>query len=141
MSEPTIVCPKCGERIPISKALTHQIEKDLRAAFQERAERTQRDQQLAFNKKLADETARLEKQLKEKAEKAAAAELSRLQRQVADAQRRAKAVQTTFDERLQEEKARLGKQMQKATEDTAKKIEADHRLRELQLKLPRFRGL
>ncbi len=34
MAEPRIVCPKCGHRFPVTKALTAQIEESLEARFQ-----------------------------------------------------------------------------------------------------------
>ena len=38
MAEQTIVCPNCGKRIPVSKALTHQIETELRETFDAQAD-------------------------------------------------------------------------------------------------------
>jgi hypothetical protein len=133
MVEQIIICPKCGERIPASKALTQQIETELRDAFEAQATKREKEAQLAFEKRLATDTARLEKQARKNAEEAAAAELSKLQQQVTEGQKREKAAQASFEGRLAEEKTRLTKQSQKAIEEAAKKIEAEHQKRELEL--------
>jgi len=117
MAEQTLVCPHCGKRIPVSKALTHQIETELRETFAVEAEKHEREAQAAFEKKLATETSRLEKEVRKKAEQAASAEVSKIQKELAESQKREKATQAGFERRLTEEKSRLEKQARKAVEE------------------------
>lgn len=116
MAEQTIICPKCGRRIPVSKALTAQIEADLRESFEAEAQKREKESQAAFEKKLATETARLEKQIRREAEQTASAELAELKKQLAESQKREKAAQVSFEKRLTEEQARLEKEAKKAAE-------------------------
>ena len=62
MTEQTIVCPKCGTEIPLSSALTHQIEERLRQGLE----------------------AEIRQQAREAAEQALAAEMTDLREQVAE---------------------------------------------------------
>ncbi len=117
MAEQTIVCPSCGKRIPISKALSHQIEAELRETFEAEAKKHEGEVQAAFEKKLAAETLRLEKQVKKEAEQAASAEVSKIQKALAESQKREKTTQASFERRLAEEKSRLEKQARKAVEE------------------------
>lgn len=132
MGEQTIVCPNCGKRIPVSKALTHQIETELREIFEAEAEKREREAQAAFEKKLAAETTRLEKQARKEAEQAASAEVSKIQKELAEAQKREKAAQASFERRLADEKSRLEKQARKAAEEeiSAEMAELQKQLRE-----------
>lgn len=110
MAEQTVICPKCGTRIPISKALTSQIEADLRKSFDAESAKRDKETQAAFEKRLATETTRLEKQARKDAEQAASAEFSKIQRELSDAQKREKAAQAGFERKLAQEKSRLEKQ-------------------------------
>src|SRR4051812_48169684 len=83
MVDQIIVCPKCGEPISASNALTQQIETELRQDFEAERKRRERDSQLAFDKRLATERAEIEKQARKDADRSAAADLSRLQREIA----------------------------------------------------------
>ncbi len=132
MAEQTIVCPNCGKRIPVSKALTHQIETELRETFEAEAEKRERETQAAFEKKLAAETTRLEKQARKEAEQAASAEVSKIQKELAEAQKREKVAQASFERRLAGEKSRLEKQARKAAEEeiSAEMAELQKQLRE-----------
>lgn len=132
MAEQTIVCPHCGKRIPVSKALTHQIETELRETFEAKAEKIEREAQATFDKKLAAETARLEKQVRKEAEQAASAEVSKIQRELAESQKREKAAQASFERRLAEEKSCLEKQARKAAEEeiSAEMTELQKQLKE-----------
>jgi hypothetical protein len=117
MAEQTIICPNCGKRIPVSKALTHQIETELRETFEAEAKKQEKEARAAFEKKLTAETAKLEKQARKEAERAASAEVAEVTRELAEAQKRHKAAQASFERRLTEERARLEKQARKAVEE------------------------
>jgi hypothetical protein len=116
MAGQTIVCPNCGKRIPVSEALTHQIEADLRKSFETEAKKRDKEAQVAYVKRLAAETAKVEKQARKQAEQAASAELSKMQKELAEAQKREKATQASFERKLAEEKTRLERQARKAAE-------------------------
>lgn len=117
MAEQTIICPKCGTRIPVSKALTSQIEADLRESFEAEAQKRERETQAAFEKKLSAEMARLEKQVRREAEQTASGELAELKKQLVESQRREKATQGSFEKRLAEEQARFEKEAKKAAQE------------------------
>jgi hypothetical protein len=91
MPEQTIMCPNCGKRIPVSKALTHQIEAGLRRRFELEASKKERDAEAEYKIKLSAEISKLEKaaqanlkrslnsektRLEKKAKQAAAADVS-----------------------------------------------------------------
>jgi len=118
MAEQTVICPHCGKKIPLSKALTEQIEADLREAFEAEAEEREEAAKAAFERRLASETTRLEKQIEKQAKLEASEELTGLRKEIADAQRREKATQAGFERRLADEKARLEKQARKAAEES-----------------------
>ncbi|HHT9152261.1 MAG TPA: DUF2130 domain-containing protein [Candidatus Hypogeohydataceae bacterium YC40] len=82
MPEQTIICPNCGKRIPVSEALTHQIESELRKNFESKAKERDKEAQANFEKKLSAETARAEKQARIDFEKRLSEEQSRLEKQV-----------------------------------------------------------
>jgi hypothetical protein len=132
MPEQTIICPNCGKRIPVSKALFPQIEAELRETFEAEAEKRDKEAQAAFEKKLAAETSRLEKQVRKEAEQAASAEVSKIQKELAESQKREKATQASFEQRLTQEKSRLEKQARKTVEDenSAKMMGLQKQLRE-----------
>jgi hypothetical protein len=117
MAEQTIICPKCGSRIPVSKALTAQIEADLRESFEAEAEKREREAQTRFEKKLSAEATRVERQVRREVEQIATAELAELKKQLTESQKREKATQVSFEKRLAEEQVRLEKAARKAAEE------------------------
>ncbi len=127
MAEQTITCPNCGQRIPISKALTSQIEAGLRKTFKAEAARREKETEAAFKKRLIAEIARSERQARKEAEQAASAKLSKMQLDLTQAKKREKATEASFDRRLAEAKSRLEKQTRK---EIKKEISAE--LAELQ---------
>lgn len=138
MAEQTIVCPNCGTRIPLTKALTSQLEAGLRKDYEAKAEKQKNEAEAVFEKKLAVETARLEKQKKEAqaaferklalettrlekqarkdAERASSAELSRIQTELVETQKKADAERVSFNQKLTHEKVRLETQARKDAE-------------------------
>lgn len=132
MAEQTIICPKCGSRIPITKALTAQIEAGLRESFEAEAQKREKEAQAVYEKKLAAETARLEKQIRREAEQTASAELAELKKQLGDSQKREKATQVGFEKRLAEEQARIEKETRKVAEEalSGQMAELQRQLRE-----------
>lgn len=143
MVEPSIVCPKCGCRFPLTKALTAQIEGPLREQFEAERRERERAAQAAYEKQLTAERAKLEREATAAARKASAAELSKLRASLAAADRREKAAQANFARQLAFEKARLkGEALKEATASVSAKIaelrrnveKKEAQLREIRLK-------
>lgn len=117
MAEPRVVCPKCGHRFPVTKALTAQIEESLRGQFEADARERERAVRAAYEKRLAAERSKLQKEARVRAAKASAAEVSKLRASLDAAEKREKAAQASFARRLTAEKSRL--QREAVTEATA----------------------
>ena len=64
MEEQFITCPKCGEKIPLSEALTHQIADGLRQTIS-----------AEYSRKFSDEKAKIEQKAEKKAAERLALEL------------------------------------------------------------------
>jgi hypothetical protein len=107
MADPIVVCPKCGHRFAVTKALTDQIEVSLRHQFEARAEEQEKAAQVAYEKRLAAEREKLEKQVTARAAKASAAQVAKLRGLLADAKKREKTAQASFVRQLAAEKSRL----------------------------------
>lgn len=154
MAEQTIVCPNCGKHIPVSKALTHQIETELRETFEAEAEKREREAQkrekaaqASFERRLADEKSRLEKQARKAAEAEISAEMTELQKQLSEKNKQVSEVQKQQAEvqKLQNQLAareraieieiarKVEKASRKAEEEAAERVEAEYRTRELEL--------
>ncbi len=127
MAEQNIVCPNCGKRIPISKALTSQIESDLRESFEADAQRRDKEARAAYERKLKAEMSQVEKRVKSEAEKAASADMARLRKQLAEADQRERAAQASYKRQLAAEIAKLEKQAKREAEEKAASDLADLR--------------
>lgn len=117
MAEQTIVCPNCRKRIPLSKALTGQIEEKLRGDFEVEFRKREQEARVSYERKLTAELARLEKRAKKEAETAAARELASLRKQIAEAQKREQTAQAAYKRKLTAEVARLEQQARKEAEE------------------------
>lgn len=116
--EQTIVCPNCGDRIPISRALTQQAEAELRAKLEAEATKKEREARIRFDKELAAATKRLEQQALKRAQdatkKVEADHRQRelhLQKQLDDAKRQAADLKRRLEQApqpVQGEVAQLG---------------------------------
>ena len=91
MAEEFISCPKCGTKIRLTEAFTHDIEEKLRGQFLNDIKKkdAERDvaldaQKKAFEDKLAQERARLEAQAKKRAQEETSMELKDLKQQLED---------------------------------------------------------
>jgi hypothetical protein len=78
MSEQTISCPKCGEKIKLTDAITQPIEEALRREF----ERALKSKEKEFNERLSDERTQLEKKVRKQAEESVTVELRDLKAQL-----------------------------------------------------------
>ena len=78
MREQTIVCPKCGARIPVSKALTLEIEAQLRKTYDAEAKKREKEAKAGYETRLAAEIDRIQTQSSKKAAQAVASEVAKL---------------------------------------------------------------
>lgn len=107
MAEQTVVCPKCGHRFPVTKALTGQIEDSLRHEFEARAKEQEKATRAVYEKRLAAEQKRLEKQVTVRAQKASAVQVARLRSLLSSGAKREKATKASFARQLVAERSRL----------------------------------
>jgi hypothetical protein len=125
MAEQTIICPNCGKRIPVTKALTAQIEAGLRRAYENDAKKQQQKLKDDYAYKLSLEITRVEKEAQKKASEAAEAELIKLQQQLANAQKRENVLQADFDKRLVKERLRIETEAKsKAQKDISQQLKS-----------------
>ena len=107
MTEPRVICPKCGHRFPVTEALTAQIEETLREQFQTEVRERENAARAVYEKRLATERAKIEKKAIARAKQASAGEVSRLRDSLAALERREKAAQADFDRQLAAERSRM----------------------------------
>jgi len=94
MSEVTIQCPKCGKTIPLSEAVSRQVEERARADLEEEENRLRKEfeRQLSakeheYQAKLAEQRAELEKRAARQAKDAVAVEVKDLEERVREQER------------------------------------------------------
>ncbi|MGD0877008.1 MAG: DUF2130 domain-containing protein [Anaerolineales bacterium] len=107
MAEQTIICPNCGKRIPVSKALADQIESELRKDFDTELKQREEEVKSASEKRYSIEIARREKQIRNEAMQEANVELIGLRKDLAEAQKREKTSQFDFEKKVEEERKKL----------------------------------
>lgn len=95
MSQQFINCPKCGERIELSEAISHEIEEKLQKHFEAEIKKRERAHQglleakeKELQEKLAKERAKIEERAKKAAEEATQIELIDLKTQLEDKARK-----------------------------------------------------
>ncbi len=107
MAEQTVLCPNCGKRIPISKALADQVESELRKSFDAELKRREQEVKVAADKRYSAEISRLEKQIRREAKQEATVELAELRKELTEAQKREKTSKVDFERRVLEERKKL----------------------------------
>jgi hypothetical protein len=127
MAESKVVCPKCGYRFPVTKALTDQIEDSLRQQYEAQAKEREKAAQVAYNTRLATEREKLEKQVTARAAKASATQVAKLRSLLANAERREKAAHSNFHRQLASEKSRLEREATKEAKASVASQMADLR--------------
>ena len=150
MAEPRIVCPKCGHRFPVTKALTAQVDAVLRKEYESQLKQEKRKVEAALRDTLEKETERIQRQALRQAKVRAReevsdelvalrTEMSKRDRVIADMQRRESALarkESRLTSRENELQATIKKEVdaarRKASEETTKSIDAQYRDRELQ---------
>lgn len=146
MVESSIQCPSCGQSIPVTEALTKQIEETLRHAYEIRS--TEQEQRLKdkYEQKLAAEEQRLAEEATQRAENAVGIELQDLRAALSEANRKLKeAVDQELELRkqrreLQEREQNVDLEVSRKLDDERAKVEQRiteklaeaHRLKDLE---------
>ena len=133
MPDQTIKCPKCGTKIPLSEALTNQIEDSIRSQYEaEAAKRTQEfdKEKQAFKKQLEKQKQAVEEQVAEqvKAERKKIAEVER-KKILAEQNEQTKALQ----EELEEKNKKLSDMQKQEIGLRKKQRELEQKRQELEL--------
>ncbi|HEV8539451.1 MAG TPA: DUF2130 domain-containing protein [Bacteroidota bacterium] len=153
MPDQFITCPKCGTKIPLTEAFTHDIEEKLRSEYEAELKRKSDESNAAlrameqeFQETRAKERSRLEAQAKERAQESISIELKDLKEQV---QEKSKQLETSRQQELElrkrqrdlEERERTSKleaertldgERKKIREETEIRVSEEHRMRELE---------
>ena len=82
MSEPSISCPSCGNKIPLTRALRSDIEASVRTQFETRMQERERSLRSEYERRQEKQLERLQKDAAKKAERNVAQELAELKRQL-----------------------------------------------------------
>ena len=133
MSQDSIKCPKCGTAIPLSEALSHDIEERARQKYESQLaqDKTQlearlKTQEKDFEAKLAQEKKNLEKKIKEQAEETVRAEVLELKDEVEAS--RGKLKQAQENELTLRKRQRELEEKEKTLElDVARKIDEERK--------------
>jgi hypothetical protein len=107
MAEQTVICPYCGKRIPISKALADQVKSELRKDFDIELKQREQEVKTAAEKRYSIEIKQREKQIRKEAMQEATVEFTGLRKDLDEAQRREKTSQIDFKNKLEEERKKL----------------------------------
>jgi hypothetical protein len=153
MPDQYITCPKCGNKIQLTEAFTHEIEEKLRSQFENEIKKKDAEREKAleaqekdFEEKLAQERAKFEKQAKKRAEESLATELKDLKEQLEEKSKqlelsRKQELELRKRQRELEEKEQnlklevertLDMERNKIREDAEKKVAEEHRMKELE---------
>lgn len=135
MSDQTIKCPKCGTKIPLSEALTNQIENSIRAQYEEESAKKAQDlekekqalkrQQKELEKQKESISEQVEEQIKEEKKKIAA------DKKVIEKQRQ--EIEDTVSEQVEAERKKIANQ-KKELDNKRKQIDEEIAEREKELR-------
>ena len=138
MNDQSILCPNCGERIPLTEALTHPIEEKLRKEFDSETKKKERDHETAIEalkrehaQGIAAERAAIEKTARKRAEDALAQDLKDLKAQLAEKAKLLVAAQTQElalrkrKRELEERERAMGLELERKLDEERGKIQED----------------
>ena len=112
MSEPTIVCPKCNTRIPLTKALTTEIEQSLKRDFDKEMQVKKRQIETEYADRLAREVEKGAQAAQVRAQKENAHKLTALQKEIEAARKREQCIQADFQRQMDAQVAKAVKEAQ-----------------------------
>ncbi len=152
MPDQYITCPKCGNKIQLTEAFTHEIEEKLRSQFENEIKKkdTEREkaleaQEKEFEEKLAQEREKFEKQAKKRAEESLATELKDLKEQLEekskqlessrkqelDLRKRQRELEEMEQNLKLENERTLDEERKKIRKNAEKKVAEEYHMREL----------
>lgn len=153
MPDQTITCPKCGTKIPLTEAFTHEIEEKLRSRYEielkkksEEVNTALKAKEKEFQEALARERSRLETQAKQRAQESVSLEMKDIREKL---QEKTNQLEASKEQELQlrkrqreiEERERclklevertLDTERNKIREDAETKVTEEHHLKELE---------
>jgi len=160
MVEQVIICPKCGAKIPLSEAMTHQIRaellKELEAPIAQREQRlTEKEKKLEeqsksldelVEKKLSDEREKIKKEAAQKAKDNVAIEVEDLNRQLKrnkkelqemkkaelDLRRKSREIEEAKENLELEVVRKLDEERKRIKEELSKKFLEEHQLKDME---------
>lgn len=121
MSVQLIECPKCGTKIPVSKALSESIEAKLQAKFDSDSEALRTELAESFEGELKTELEKAKIAERKAADKESSAEIAKLTEALKTTEKREEKAKAEFDKRLEEERQNLVK----IAKDEARRGSAD----------------
>ena len=131
MGEPSITCPSCGKKMPLTRALRTEIEASVKEEYERRltdeVERARKQASKETEKKAAQELAALKEELDTQArdlERARQAELA-LRKRERDLERKQQDLELTIARRLDDERNRV-------VAETETRLAEQHRLKDLE---------
>ncbi len=131
MSQDSIKCPKCGTAIPLSEALSHDIEERARQKFELQLS----EKEAEYKNKLKKQRDELEPKLKKQAEEAVSADLADLKSQIEEGKlklKQAQEVELSLRKRqreLEDREKSLDLEVARKVSDERDKIEANAQTR------------
>lgn len=107
MADPTIKCPQCGHEVPVTRALTQQIEESLREEFKLESRVREEELSASFAEKIELETTKAKEEATEAANRLASQELEDVNEQLAEAKQKEETLRANFDAAVKSELAGL----------------------------------
>lgn len=118
MADPTVKCPNCGKPVPLTKALTQQIEDTLRKQLDREAKAREKELQANFKEELELELQNARDETSKAAAKQSSRELEALTGKLTEANQREKALRDDFQAKLDIERKALEKEAAKQAEES-----------------------
>lgn len=133
MAEQMVTCPKCQARFPISKALSSQIEKNLRIELAKEVREREKITEAEYKKKLSAEREKAYKEAERQAKSRASSEILDLKKQITDSKKSVEAGRRTFKKQLAQEISKAQTQALKEAKDSVsdelKELREENRLK------------
>lgn len=118
MADPTIKCPNCGQRIPLTKALTQPIEDSLRKQLDREAETREKQLTNDFKDQLELKLQKARDETSKAAAVKAAREINVVTKELSELQKREEALRADFNSKLDIERKIIEAAAAKHAEDS-----------------------
>jgi hypothetical protein len=117
MGEQTITCPNCGRQIPLTKALTAQIEENVKKDFEKDIKKREEELKTQYQKRLDSELSKAKKE----AEKAFDEDIVKLEKKLMESQLETKSFKDNFEKHLKNEVSKVRFELKKEAEKSVSK--------------------